>query len=117
MDIFGKFGQFASLLKNLPRLQEETAKMRERLGQVVAEGDAGAGMVKVKVNGRMEVLQCSLSEEAMRLGDREMLEDLIRAAANQALDKARQQVAEETSKLMGEMGIGLPAGMQLPGLG
>jgi DNA-binding YbaB/EbfC family protein len=81
--------------------------------QIVAEGDAGAGMVKVRVNGRMVVLSCTLSPEA--LGDREMLEDLIKAATNQALEKVRQQMAEETSRMMS--GLGLPPGMNLPGMG
>ena len=72
-------------------------------------------MVKVTVNGRMEVVQVRLSDEAARLNDREMLEDLIRAAMNQAMQKARMQVAEETSKMA--TGMGLPAGMTLPGMG
>lgn len=115
MNLFGNFGQLASLMMNPARLQEEAERMRERLEQIVTEGDAGAGMVKVRINGRMVVLSCTLSAEALALNDREMLEDLIKAATNQALDKARQLVAEETTKLMG--GMGLPPGLNLPGLG
>ena len=115
MNLFGNLGQLAGLMKNLPRLQEEAERMRERLDQLVAEGDAGAGMVKVRVNGRMVVLSCTITPEALALGDREMLEDLIKAATNQALDKARQMMGEETAKLMG--GMGLPPGLNLPGLG
>src|SRR5690348_639143 len=102
-------------MKNLPHLKEEAERMRERLEHISAEGDAGAGMVKVRVNGRMIVLACTLSPEALALNDREMLEDLIKAATNQALDKARQAFGEETSKFMG--GMGLPPGLNLPGLG
>jgi DNA-binding protein YbaB len=72
-------------------------------------------MVKVRMNGRMVVLNCAISPDALALNDREMLEDLIKAATNQALEKARQALGEETSKLMG--GLGLPPGMNLPGLG
>jgi DNA-binding YbaB/EbfC family protein len=111
----GNLGQFAKIMGQLPRLQEEAAKMRERLEQIVAEGDAGAGMVKVRVNGRMIVLGCTISPDAVALNDREMLEDLIKAATNQALEKARQALSEETAKLMG--GMGLPPGINLPGLG
>jgi DNA-binding YbaB/EbfC family protein len=89
-------------------------QLQERIGRIVAEGDAGAGMVKVRVNGRMEVLACTLTDEALKAGDREMLEDLIKAATNQAITKARQLVAEETGKMA--TGLGLPAGMGLPGL-
>src|SRR4051812_38021728 len=104
MDLFKNLGQFASLMKQMPRIREEMEGLQQRLAQVVAEGDAGAGMVKVRVNGRMEVLGCTLSDEALRLNDREMLEDLIKAAANQALDRVRQQVAEETGKMASGLG-------------
>jgi DNA-binding YbaB/EbfC family protein len=113
--MFKEIGQIASLMKNLPKLREEMEKFQGRVGQISAEGDAGAGMVKVRVNGKMEVLGCSLSDEAMRLNDREMLEDLIKAAVNQALEKVRRLVAEETGKVA--TGLGLPQGMGLPGLG
>jgi DNA-binding YbaB/EbfC family protein len=108
-------GQFAKIMGQLPRIKEETERMQQRLEQLVVEGDAGAGMVKVRINGRMNVLGCTISPDALALNDREMLEDLIKAATNQALDKARQALSEETSKLMG--GMGLPSGMNLPGMG
>jgi DNA-binding YbaB/EbfC family protein len=112
--MFKEFGQLASMMKNLPKIREEMDKLQQRLGQITAEGDAGGGMIKVRVNGHQEVLSCTLSDEAVRLGDREMLEDLIRAAVNQGLQRARQAVAEETGKMA--QGFGLPAGMNLPGM-
>ena len=112
--MFEKIGQLAGLMKQLPRIKEEMDKLQQRLAQITAEGDAGAGMVRVKVNGKLEVLSCMISAEAMQLNDREMLEDLVVAALNQALSKARQQTAEETGKMA--TGLGLPAGMNLPGL-
>lgn len=113
-DMLKGMGQFAGLLRNLPKLQEEMQKMQERVAQITAEGDAGAGMVKVRVNGRFEVTGCTISEEALRLNDREMLEDLVKAAVNQALAKARDQVQQETTKLAS--GMGLPPGVKLPGM-
>jgi DNA-binding YbaB/EbfC family protein len=112
--MFKEIGQFANLMRNLPKIKEEVEQLQERVGRIVAEGDAGAGMVKVRVNGRMEVLACTLTDEALKSGDREMLEDLIKAATNQAITKARQLVAEETGKMAN--GLGLPPGMGLPGL-
>jgi DNA-binding YbaB/EbfC family protein len=112
--MFKELGQFASLMRQLPKIKEEMEGLQQRLGQITAEGDAGAGMVKARVNGKMELLACTLSEEAMKLGDREMLEDLIRAAVNGAQQKARRLVMEETSKMAA--GLGLPAGMNLPGM-
>lgn len=115
MSWLGNLGQFAKMMGQLPRLKEQAEQMQQRLDQVVVEGDAGAGMVKVRINGRMSVLGCTISPEALALNDREILEDLIASATNQALDKARQALGEETAKLMG--GMGLPSGMNLPGLG
>ena len=114
MNPFKQLGQMAGLLQQLPKIKEEMERLQQRLGQLVAEGDAGAGMVKVRVNGKMEVLSCSISEEVFRLNDREMLEDLIKAAMNQALERARQQAAEETGKMAA--GFGLPPGLGLPGM-
>ena len=108
--MFEKLGQIASLMKNLPKMQEEMSKLQGKIAQVTAEGDAGGGMVKARVNGHMEVLSCVISDEAMK--DKELLEDLVRAAINQAVQKAKQAVADETSKMAA--GLGLPAGFQLP---
>lgn len=110
--MFKEIGQIASLMKNLPKIREEMGRLQEKLGQISAEGDAGGGMVKVRVNGQMEVLACRITDEAMK--DRELLEDLIRGAVNQALQRVRQLVAEETGKMAS--GLGLPPGMNLPGL-
>src|SRR5438132_6922608 len=114
MNPFKQLGQMAGLLQQLPKIKEEMERLQQRLGQLVTEGDAGAGMVKVRVNGKMEVLSCSISEEVFRLNDREMLEDLMKAAVNQALERARQQAAEETGKMAA--GFGLPPGLGLPGM-
>lgn len=112
--MFKEMGQFMNLMRNLPRIKEEAERLQQSLAQLEATGDAGAGMVRVRVNGKMEVLSCQISEEALKLGDREMLEDLIRSATNQALEKARRLQAEETAKMAS--GLGLPSGVNLPGL-
>jgi DNA-binding YbaB/EbfC family protein len=113
--MFKEIGQLAGLMKNLPKIKEEMDRLQHKLGQITADGAAGGGMVKVRVNGRLEVLSCVISEEAMRQGDKELLEDLIASAVNMGLQKSRQLVAEETGKMAA--GLGLPAGMNLPGLG
>src|SRR5271156_2472384 len=112
--MLGQLGQLASLMKNLPKIREEMDRLQGAIAKITADGDAGAGMVKAKVNGHMEVVRCEISEELMKLNDREMLEDLVRAAVNQAIKKAKQTVAEETSKMA--IGLGLPPGMNLPGV-
>lgn len=112
--MFDKLSQIIGLLRNPGKLQEEMLKLQQNLGQITAEGDAGAGMVRVRVNGRREVVSCQLSAAAFKDGDRELLEDLIKAATNQALQKVAQQVTEETAKMA--TNLGLPAGMGLPGM-
>lgn len=112
--MFKELGQLAGLMRQLPRIKEEMEKLQQKLSQIVGEGDAGGGMVKVRVNGRFEMTACTLSDDALKSGDKEMLEDLIRAATNQAVDRARQQTAEETGKLAA--GLGLPPGLTIPGL-
>lgn len=112
--MFGKLGQLASLMGNLPKIQGEMEKLKERLGKLSAEGDAGGGMVRVKVTGQFKLLSCTISPEAMAGGDRELLEDLIVAATNQAIDRARQLAAEETGKMAQELGV--PPGINLPGM-
>ena len=114
MNIFKDMGQIANLMQQLPRIKQEMENLQQRMGQLVADGDAGAGMVKVKINGRYEVLSVQLTDEALQGNDREMLEDLVKAATNQAIAKVRQLVADETTKMA--TGLGLPAGMSLPGM-
>jgi len=115
MTMFKDMMQMAGLMRQIPKIKEEMERLQQRIGEVTVEGDAGAGMVKVKANGRSEVLSVHLSEEALKGNDRELLEDLIRAATNQALEKAKLRVAEETSKMATD--LGLPPGLNLPGLG
>jgi DNA-binding YbaB/EbfC family protein len=99
-------------MKNLPRMREEMDKLQAQLAQLSAEGDAGAGMVKVKVNGKLEVVKCTISDDAFKSGDRELLEDLVAAAVNQGMHKAKQLVAEESAKFAGGLGaLGLPPGV------
>lgn len=116
--MFKGLGSMLSLLGNQGKIQEEMEKFQAQVGQITAEAASGAGYVTVKVNGRMEVLSVRISEEAMKLNDREMLEDLVAAATNQALTKVRQQLAEESQKMAAN--IGLPPGMMgggFPGMG
>lgn len=114
--MFKQMGQIASMMKNLPKLKAAMEEMQQKLGQLVAEGNSGGGMITAKVNGRMEVVSCSISEDAMKLQDKEMLEDLIVSALNQAIVKVNQLRAEETSKVAGDLGMPLPGADGMPGL-
>ncbi len=83
-----------------------------RSGQVEVEGGAGAGAVTAKVNGRLQVVSIHIDPGLMRDGDAELLEDLVAAAVNDAMAKAREAAAKSLSSLTG----GLPLGM-FPGFG
>lgn len=116
--MFDKLGAMMSLMGNRGKLQEEIQKFQAHVGTITAEATTGAGYVVAKANGKLEVVSVRISEEAMSLNDRELLEDLVAAAVNQALAKAREQVAAASAKMA--EGMGLPAGMLgggLPGLG
>jgi DNA-binding YbaB/EbfC family protein len=102
-------GDLLKLLGNRGKIQEEAQKLNASLGQLTAEATSGAGYVTVKVNARSEVLAVRISDEALKLNDREMLEDLIAAATNQALAKAREMFAAESAKMA--TNLGLPPGL------
>jgi DNA-binding YbaB/EbfC family protein len=111
--MFKEIGQIAGMLKNLGKLREEAERFRSRLAELQTEGMAGGGLVRVRVNGRLEVLRIEIAPDAP-LQDREMLEDLITAAVNMALDKARELVSQEAQKMA--QALGVPPGMEIPGL-
>ncbi len=116
--MFKDLGALMNLMGNRDKIQQEVAKFQQIVAQVTAEGAAGGGMVAVRVNGKLEVLACKIGEDAWKLNDREVLEDLVVAATNQALTKVREQLSAETQKMAAN--LGLPPGMLgggLPGLG
>ncbi|MBN2218473.1 MAG: YbaB/EbfC family nucleoid-associated protein [Pirellulales bacterium] len=86
------------------RLQE----LNEQLKNQRATGSAGGGMVEVEVNGLAEMLHCRIEEKLIAQGDRELIEDLVVTAVNQAVAKTKQMHAENVQSLTG--------GLNLPGL-
>jgi nucleoid-associated protein EbfC len=113
--MFKELGQMMGMMKNLPKLQAAMQDMQLRLGQIAVEGNAGAGMVVVTANGRMEVTKCLISEDAVKLNDRDMLADLVMAAVNMAMRKAREEVAKASQAVAQEAGFPLPPGL-IPGM-
>jgi len=95
-----------SIMKQVQRLQARIAEMKEGLAEKEVEGTAGGGMVRVVVNGRQEVLSVVIEPEAME--DREMLEDLITAAVNDAMRKSKALMEEELSRITSELGVNIP---------
>jgi len=99
------------------KVQKEMAKLQEALEGMSVEGSAGGGMVTVVVNGKQKVLSVTIDPEVVKPDDVEMLEDLITAATNQALEKSRDMAQEEMQKIAGGVLGNLPGGLKIPGLG
>ena len=102
--MFPKFGEFGEIMKNAGKIREAVEKAAESLGNVQVEGTSGGGAVAAKVNGRLEVLSIRIEPKLVADGDVELLEDLVSAAVNQALAKARESAAEH----LRSAGGGLP---------
>jgi DNA-binding YbaB/EbfC family protein len=97
-----------SMMKQAQKLQAKMMEMQAELGNRTVSAQAGGGMVEAVVNGRQELLSLRIDKEVVSPDDVEMLQDLILAAINEALNRSREMMAAEMSKLTG--------GMQIPGL-
>ena len=104
-------GGLAGLMKQAQQMQENMKRMQEELAHIEVEGQSGAGMVKVVMTCRYDVKRVSIDDSLLK-DDKEMLEDLVAAAMNDAT----RRVEATTQEKMGGMaaGMGLPAGMKLP---
>ncbi|MDZ7266639.1 MAG: YbaB/EbfC family nucleoid-associated protein [candidate division KSB1 bacterium] len=104
------------ILKRAQALHEKISETQESLANQRVEGTAGGGMVTVVMNGRREVLQVKIEKEIINPDDKELLEDLVVAAVNQALVKAQELEMTEMSKVTGGVLSQLTGGLQMPGL-
>jgi nucleoid-associated protein EbfC len=103
------------MLGKVKEMQSKLAEAQEKLGEITAEGEAGGGMVKAVANGRKQLLSLEIDKDLMRPEDQEMLQDLIVAAANKALDAAEAQGKEYMQKQTEGMIPNIP-GMDLGSL-
>ncbi|WP_301101327.1 YbaB/EbfC family nucleoid-associated protein [Propionivibrio sp.] len=103
-------GGIAGLMKQAQQMQENMKKAQEQLAQVEVEGQSGAGMVKVLMACSHAVRRVSIDTSVM--DDKEMLEDLVAAALNDAVRRVEQVSQERMAGLTA--GLNLPAGMKLP---
>ena len=103
-------GGIAGLMKQAQQMQENMKKMQEQLASVEVEGQAGAGMVKVQMTCKYDVRRVSIDDSVM--DDKEMLEDLVAAALNDAVRKVEATTQEKMSGFTS--GLNLPPGMKLP---
>ena len=97
-----------NMMKQAQKLQARMLKLQEELASQTVEATAGGGMIKVTANGRQQIISIAIEKEVVDPDDIEMLQDLILAAVNDALNKSQEMVSQEMGKLTG--------GMNLPGL-
>lgn len=96
------------MMKQAQALQEKMGRVQEEAGKKTVEANAGGGMVTVVANGKQEVLSVKIDPQVVNPQDIDMLQDLILAAMNEALKRAREMMAEEMK--------GVTGGLNIPGM-
>jgi hypothetical protein len=104
----GMPGNMQGMLKQAQKMQADLQKVQEEAKELVAEGSSGGGMVKVEANGKHEVVSVIIDKQCVDPEDVEMLQDLIKAATNEAMRSVSEKVEEKMGQVTG--------GMNLPGL-
>ncbi len=102
------FGNLGNIMKQAQAMQAQIAKIQEQAASKTVTGTAGGGMVTVTANGALEVTAVVIDPEVLKSGDADMLQDLVSAAVNDALRKAREMMADEMKAVTG--------GLNLPGM-
>ncbi|HBQ21373.1 MAG: nucleoid-associated protein, YbaB/EbfC family [Deltaproteobacteria bacterium GWA2_38_16] len=102
------FGGMGGMLKQAQEFQTKMKKIQEELADKTIEASSGGGMVTVKANGRQEILSVTIDPEVLKQNDKDMLQDLIVAATNEALKQSQDLMQSEIGKLTG--------GFNIPGL-
>ncbi|CUQ66053.1 MAG: YbaB/EbfC family nucleoid-associated protein [Nitrospira sp.] len=102
------FGNMSTILKQAQAMQEQMAKLQEQAASKTASGTAGGGIVTVTANGALQIVSVTIDPELIKSGDVEMLQDLVVAAGNDALRKAKDLMEQEMKALTG--------GLKIPGL-
>ncbi len=103
-------GGLGNIMKQAQAMQENMQKMQEEVAKMEVEGQAGGGMVKVVMTGRHDIKRVSIDDSVM--DDKEMLEDLVAAAVNDAVRQVEKTSQEKMSGLTA--GLNLPPGVKLP---
>jgi len=104
----------AGMMKQIQKVQEKMAQVQEELEQKTVVGESGGGMVKATVNGKQRLTALAIEREVLTGEDQDMLEDLILAAVNKALEESQKMAQEEMAKVTSGILPNIP-GLNLPG--
>lgn len=104
----------AQAQKAAETIQKQMNDTQAKLDEIEVEGSAGGGLVKVRATARGRIIGVSIDDSMMKPEEKQMVEDLVTAAFNDARDKADRVSGEEMAKI--QQGMGLPPGMKLPGM-
>ena len=116
--MFKGLGNLTGMLQQAREMQERVAAAKDRISELRVEGSAGGDMVKVEAAGDLRILNIRIERSLLETPDGEFLEDLLTAAVNQALQKAKEAAAQEMSEIAGGMNIpGLQDALSKLGLG
>ena len=103
------------IMKQAQKMQEKMQKIQEELADLQVEASSGGGMVTVVANGKQQIMEVRIDKQVVAPEDVEMLEDLVVAAVNQAMEKAQELANEEMGKVAGGMLGNMPGGFKIPG--
>ncbi len=104
-------GGMGNIMKQAQKMQEQLQKAQAEIANAEVNGESGAGLVKIVMNGRHDVKKVEIDDSLMQ-EDKDILEDLIAAAINDAVRKVESQSQEKMSKITG--GMGMPPGFNMP---
>ena len=104
-------GNMSKLLKQAQEMQTQIEEVQSQLSDMVIDAESGGGMVSVKVNGKQEILELNIDNDALK-EDKEILEDLIISAMNKGLSKAQSESQNKMNSITG----GMMSGMKIPGM-
>lgn len=102
------------MMKQLQKMQERMAQVQAELEQKTVTGESGGGMVKVTANGKQQIVKIEIEKEVVNPDEKEMLEDLVSAAVNKALENASAMAAQEMKKVTSGIMPNIP-GLNIPG--